>query len=386
MLIFCKVFYINVTKQDVYVVFWYRNRRSGLIQFARYDGKGAIYILKFDRYPGNPILSPEKRNRWENFCVLNPAVCFDEKTNKFVMLYRAGGDDIRHKIRLGLATSDDGIHFERRSDEPVFDADDYEPDGGCIEDPRIVCIDGRYFITYAARAFAPGRYWLPDKQFKAERGTWLVKQPECSPQFIKVNHTVTYLAYTDDFVTYKKLGRITDSRLDDRDVVLFPRKINGKFVRISRPEVNDEKAMWIAYSDDIVEWGKGEVLYRGTESWEGTRIGAGCPPVETDKGWLLIYHGVDPVSGIYRVGVMLLDKDNPSKILARTRRFVMEPELGYETSGLYNGCVFPTGVVERDGTLYIYYGCADKFVALATVKTADLIEELSKEENLVGND
>lgn len=338
-------------------------------------------VLKFHKYMGNPILKPNLSNGWENFCVLNPAVVFDKKSNKFVMLYRAAGDDIKHKIYLGLATSDDGINFVRQSDKPIFDAVDYEPDGGCIEDPRLVEIGGRYYLTYAARAFAPGRYWLPDEIFKKERSTWLVKQPEDTPKFVKINHTVTYLAYTDDFVNYKKLGRITDSRLDDRDVVLFPRAVNGQYVRISRPEVNGEKAMHIAFSDDLVEWGDSKVLYRGKESWEGNRVGAGCPPIETDKGWLLVYHGVDPTNGVYRVGVLLLDKDDPSKIIARTKHFVMEPEFDYEQSGLYNGCVFPTGIVEKDGTLYIYYGCADKYVALATVKTEELLEELAKEEN-----
>lgn len=332
--------------------------------------------MKFEKYSGNPILSPERKNQWENFCVLNPAVCFDEKTQKFVMLYRAGGDDVKHKIRLGLATSDDGIHFVRQSDKPAFDAEDYEPDGGCIEDPRMVCMDGRYFITYAARAFAPGRYWLPDKQFKAERGTWLVKQPDCSPQFIQINHTVTYLAYTDDFVTYKKLGRITDSRLDDRDVVLFPRKINGKFYMISRPVLGEDRSMWISASDDLMEWTSRQKLYSGTEEWESNRLGAGCPPIETDDGWLLIYHGVNQADKNYRVGMLMLDKDDPTKVIARTKQFVMEPQYDYEKSGLYAGCVFPTGVVIKDGLMYVYYGCADKYVAVATAPLADVLDHM----------
>ena len=337
--------------------------------------------MKFEKHIENPILKPNPNIDWENFCVLNPAVVYDNKNNRFVMLYRATGDDIKHKIRLGLAISEDGIHFTRQSDKPAFDALDYEPDGGCIEDPRLVEIGGRYYITYAARAFAPGRYWLPPEIFKAERAQWLKSQPQDTPAFVKLNHTVTYLAYTDDFVTYKKVGRITDSRYDDRDVVIFPRAINGKYVCITRPEINNEKSMYIAFSDDLVEWGDRELLYRGTEPWENCRLGAGCPPIETDDGWLLIYHGVDARDEVYRVGVMLLDKDDPSKVLARTKDFVMEPEFDYETSGLYNGCVFPTGAVERDGTLYVYYGCADKYIAVATAKTADVLAELRKNEN-----
>ena len=117
--------------------------------------------FKFTRYAGNPILKPNANNQWENLCVLNPAVVFDDKTNKFVMIYRAGGDEIKHNIRLGLAVSDDGYNFVRQSDEPIFDVDENDADGGCVEDPRVVNIDGIYYMTYASRAYAPGRYWLP---------------------------------------------------------------------------------------------------------------------------------------------------------------------------------------------------------------------------------
>lgn len=112
--------------------------------------------LNFKRYEGNPILRPNPQNQWENLCVLNPAVVFDKETNKFVMVYRAGGDEIKHHIRLGLATSDDGFNFVRYADNPVFDVDENDADGGCVEDPRIVNIDGIYYMTYASRAYAPG--------------------------------------------------------------------------------------------------------------------------------------------------------------------------------------------------------------------------------------
>ena len=105
--------------------------------------------FKFTRYAGNPILKPNANNQWENLCVLNPAVVFDDKTNKFVMIYRAGGDEIKHNIRLGLAVSDDGYNFVRQSDEPIFDVDENDADGGCVEDPRVVNIDGIYYMTYA---------------------------------------------------------------------------------------------------------------------------------------------------------------------------------------------------------------------------------------------
>ena len=114
--------------------------------------------MKFKKYEGNPILSPNPANQWEERCVLNPAVIYDEKKEEFVMLYRAAGNDERHQIVLGLATSKDGINFVRQSDAPAFMGAHDEPEGGCVEDPRLMKIGDLYYMTYAARASAPGRY------------------------------------------------------------------------------------------------------------------------------------------------------------------------------------------------------------------------------------
>lgn len=114
--------------------------------------------MKLKKYEGNPILSPNPKNQWEEKCVLNPAVIYDNEN--FVMLYRAAGNDIRRQIKLGLAASKDGIHFERQSNLPAFEGAHEEADGGCVEDPRLMQIGDMYYMTYAARAYATGRYWL----------------------------------------------------------------------------------------------------------------------------------------------------------------------------------------------------------------------------------
>ena len=149
------------------------------------------------------------------------------------------------------------------------------------------------------------------------------------------------------------------------------------FVKLSRPvREYGPRAMWISFSDTIVEWGEPQVLYIGEEWWEKGRLGGSCPPIRTKEGWLLVYHGVDEEEKIYRTGFMLLDLNDPTKILAKTKDFVMEPEYDYETKGIYNGCVFPTGIVERGGLLYVYYGSADKYVSLATVSLDEVLAEL----------
>lgn len=336
--------------------------------------------MKLIKYAGNPILSPAK-NYWEERCVLNPAVVYDEKNEKFVMLYRAAGNDKEHIIRCGLAESDDGINFKRVSKEPVFYSSGNDADGGCVEDPRLTKIGDMYYVTYAARAFSPGRYWLPDAPFPPI----YIKEDDVYskdlPKYASENITATFLAATRDFRHYKRLGRITEADVDDRDVVIFPEKINGKYAIISRPKFKDAgvkmPSIWISFTDDLLTYETPELLMTGETEWETQRIGAGTPPIKTDKGWFMLYHGVDD-EGTYRVGAVLMDLADPRKIVARTKDFIMEPEFDYETKGIYNGCVFPTGSVVKDGVLFVYYGCADKYVSLATADFEKLVNFLDE--------
>ncbi len=342
--------------------------------------------MKLTKYAGNPILTPDPSLAWEERCVLNPAVVYEESLGKFVMLYRAAGNDKRHQIRLGLATSEDGIRFTRAGKEPVFEGSHCEPDGGCVEDPRLTKIGDTYFLTYAARAFAPGQYWLEEWVEGVSRPPMYLEAEDvytdALPAFAKENITVSYLAATKDFRRYKKLGRLTEPCVDDRDVFLFPEKVNGQYVLVTRPKFKDAgvkmPSVWIAFGDDLLGFGKPELLFTGEQWWETQRIGGGTPPIRTEKGWFMLYHGVDD-KGVYRVGAVLLDLADPRRVIARTKDWLMQPEEPYETSGLYNGCVFPTGAVVRGGTLYVYYGCADQYIGLATCDFAQLIDYLADE-------
>lgn len=335
--------------------------------------------MKLQKYANNPILLPNPANEWENLMVLNPAVVYDEKAGEFIMLYRAAGDTEMHLIYLGLAKSKDGIHFVRQSDQPNLSPSENNADAGGIEDPRLVKFGDWYFLTYASRPYAPGRYWL-----NAPR-PW-VNPPEAGPQFLQWNDTVTHLAITKDFQTYKKLGRITDTRTDDRDVVFFPEKVNGQFVRLSRPMYwcgkgypCEKPSIWIASSSDLMEWNHSQLLIKGETWWETRKIGAGCPPIKTPDGWVELYHGVCDKDGEYRVGALLLDLADPTKILARTKEPIMCAEEPYEKKGFYNGCVFPTGNVLLGDTLYIYYGSSDSVICLATCSISELVGFLKTE-------
>lgn len=338
--------------------------------------------MKLTKFKENPILSPYEANEWESLVTCNPGVIYDNGI--FYMLYRAAGNDPNHVIRFGLATSTDGIHFRRESSDPVFSPSKDEFDAGCVEDPRIVKFADEFYITYAYRAFPPGQYWKFDHD--------VVNTPECSkfmPAAVRNNLGNTALAVTKDFHNFRRLGRITSPVLDDRDVIIFPEKIGGKFALLHRPKqfvgtqyATMQPAIWLKYSDDLLAWEDKEshLLLTGIEgTWE-EKIGGSTPPILTDRGWLMLYHGVENGGlGHYRVGALLLDKDNPLKILSRTIDPILEPEEDFELNGFYNGCVFPTGNVLVDGKLFVYYGCADRYVGVATCQLDEILQHLESQ-------
>jgi len=330
--------------------------------------------MKLQRHTHNPILQPHPSNRWENLVVCNPGVIHHE--GLFHMLYRAAGNDKDHVIHFGLATSRDGIHFERQSDQPILSPSTDGPDAGCIEDPRIVKLDGHFYITYAYRAYKPGQYWL------ASDNSAYNPHDSSLPPLFGENMTASGLLLSDDLRTFRRLGRITRSDVDDRDVILFPEKIGGKYAMLHRPMQwagpdfeNKYPAMWLSYSDDLLTWSESTLLAKGEYAWE-KKIGGSCPPIRTEHGWFVIYHAVDS-KGIYRVGVMMLDLEDPSKVIARTPEPIMEPEEDFEINGLYpHGVVFPTANVVVDDVLYVYYGAADQTIGVATADFAALVEHV----------
>ena len=335
--------------------------------------------MKLVKYAGNPILSPHPDHPWENLVTSNPGVIYDRGT--FYMLYRAAGDDDEHVIRFGLAVSGDGLHFERVSDCPVFGPSADGPDSGCVEDPRIVKLGNTFYITYAYRAYAPGRYWT----FPFDT----VRYPEADasdPAAWAHNLSNTGLAMTQDFRHFRRLGRITSPVLDDRDVILFPEKVGGKYVLLHRPKqyVGPDygvtyPSIWLKYSEDLLCWEDkpSQLLLSGRPgTWE-EKVGGSAPPILTEEGWLMLYHGVaDGGRSRYSVGAALLDREVPSKVIARSPEPVLVPEYPYETSGCYAGCIFPAGNVVVDGTLYVYYGAADQYVGVATCRVEDLLSYL----------
>jgi predicted GH43/DUF377 family glycosyl hydrolase len=331
--------------------------------------------MKLKRYEGNPILKPHPSHAWEDLAVFNPAAWYDEEQGEVLLLYRAAESHPEYKCFFGLAKSRDGYHFERVSNEPVLFPSEDGFDASTIQDPRMVKMGDWYYITYAARHFPFGQFWIT--------GPERYRHPKCPDEFpvaIRNNMTSTGLLLTKDFKNWIRAGRITNPVLDDRDVVLWPEKVGGRYVMMHRPlewvgpKYGVEKAaIWISFADDLLGFRESRLLAKQEFDWEADKIGANTPPIKTPHGWLTLYHAVGR-DRFYRIGALLMNLDNPSIVTHRTRDWIMEPQADYEIDGYYRGCVFPCGKVVIGDTLFVYYGGADKVVGLATCKLDELMD------------
>jgi len=292
--------------------------------------------LKLKRNPLSPLFGPNPMHLWESKYVFNPAVIYDGEL--FHMLYRAQGADM--VSRMGYAVSQDGLHFNRMTN-PVFSPLHKEELYG-VEDPRITWIEDRYYMTYTAY----------------------------SPSGIQIA-----LASTTNFFTWQRYGIILPDFDPNKDAVLFPEKIDNQFVMLHR----DPPSIWLAYSEDLLKWHGHERIADPIDNhWENEKIGAGGPPLKTPYGWLLGYHAVqkdasEPERLTYRLGFMLLDLNNPAKVIKRTTDPILEPEMEWEIFGGVPKVVFTDSLIEDKDEYLIYYGAADNYIALASCSKADVM-------------
>lgn len=300
------------------------------------------------------ILGPIKKHLWESQAVFNPGAV--QNGDSIHLLYRAvEGNNFSS---IGYAKLDRFGKILYRCPEPVISRILEIEKHGC-EDPRIVPFEDTNYIFYTAYDGANSQ--------KGENARIII-------------------AETSDFKTFKKIDRIGPD-VQDKDAMIFPETINGKVAFLHRIQPNIQ----LAYFDDLNHlitpeeeyWPKHlnnldahTVLYREFD-WEETKLGAGPPPIKTDAGWLLIYHGVDK-NFTYRAGAALLDEKNPLKVLARLPYPILEPERDYEKIGDVNMVVFPEGIIQFEDELQIYYGGADKVVGLAVGNLSHLLDELWK--------
>lgn len=242
---------------------------------------------------------------------------------------------------LRLARSRDGVHFEVEKDAALRATDPLEEFG--VEDSRITALDGRYLVNYTA---------------------------------VSRHGIATALATTSDFRVFERHGVIFCP--ENRDVTIFPAKIGGRYCALHRPVPNviGAPSVWLAWSDNLTDWGAHRYLFGGRPGmWDSHRIGGGAVPIKTEHGWLEIYHGVD-ASGQYALGAILLDHREPWRILGRSPEPILKPEADYEKTGFYGNVVFTCGCVARGDALRVYYGAADAVTAAADVSIGDVLGSL----------
>lgn len=328
------------------------------------------------RFEGNPVLEP-RADAWDCVSVFNPGAILHE--GQVLMLYRAVSDLGQYVSRFGLAVSEDGYSFERASEGAVFEPVRRHEVGG-VEDARITRDGEDFLITYAAVSKVPGPVYADMDFFRLTKRDPFAERPGIPP----MGPSYTGLLRSPDLRTFTAQGLLTPPGLDDRDGVLFPEKVGGRYVMMHRPSSwvgseygTDGPSIWLAFSPDLVHWDYGEgdryLLMKPEADWEGGKIGAGPPPVRTPAGWLVIYHGVD-ANHVYRVGAALLDLQNPLEVMARTDEPLMEPEEDWERVGIIPNVVFPTAAIWEAGReLLVYYGGADRVVGLATAQMDELL-------------
>ena len=300
----------------------------------------------FRRHPANPLLTAADWPYPVN-AVFNPGAA--EVDGETLLLTRV--EDLRGFSHLTAARSANGVDGWRVDPEPTLfsDAERQEELWG-LEDPRIVRVDelDAWAVTYVS--FSRGG-------------------------------PVVSLALTRDFRTFERRGVLVPP--EDKDSSLMPRRVGGRWALIHRPIIRGEAHIWISFSEDLRYWGDHQILLATRAGWwDASRVGLGAPPIETPAGWLLIYHGVRATAAgsLYRMGLALLDLDNPTRVLHRADEWLLSPREEYELVGDVPGVVFPTGALwnRASDELRIYYGAADDKVALVTANMSEVLAYLQR--------
>jgi predicted GH43/DUF377 family glycosyl hydrolase len=226
----------------------------------------------------------------------------------------------------------------------------------------------------------------PEERWGIEdaRITWMVELKKWAVTYTSFSRTgpLVSLALTSDFINFEKQGSLMSP--DDKDAALFPRKFNGKYILIHRPSSDGHKAhIWLSSSTDLKSWGEHQILLNARDGacWDANKIGLSAQPLETSEGWLILYHGVKltAAGAIYRLGIALLDLENPSKVLKRSSEWIFAPEEPYEKVGDVNDVVFPCGWIldAATGVVRMYYGGADSCIGLATANLSELLQYMN---------
>ena len=310
-----------------------------------WEEKPADVIGPVWRYSKNPVIDRNPNPSLSR--VFNSALTPWE--DGFIGIFR--GESSTGIPYLFVGHSKDGFKIEV-NEKPIHFVDEKgaPANANYAYDPRLVKIEDTYYIIWCDDFFGPALAIAKTNDFQ---------------KFVKLDHP---------FLPFNRNG------------VLFPRKVNNEYLLLSRPSDSGHTAfgdIFLSHSKDLEYWGHHEhVMERGYEWWNSIKIGAGCNPIETDEGWLLFIHGVTGTcSGfVYSMGAVILDLENPSIVKYRLDRFVLTPEMNYETTGFVPNVIFPTSALvdEKTGRIAIYYGSADTYTSLAFTTIDEIIPYIKK--------
>jgi len=303
----------------------------------------------FCRHPENPILSVKDWPYAANSVFNAAAAIVDGKT---LLLVRV--EDFRGMSHLTVARSDDGVHNWQIDPEPTLRPDPagYPEEVWGIEDPRVTWLEEieKWAVTYTA--FSQGG-------------------------------PLVSLATTTDFKEFSRLGPVMPP--EDKDAALFPVRFKGNWAMLHRPVAklpSIESHIWLSFSPNLKHWGEHQELIHARRGswWDANKIGLSAPPMATEEGWVVLYHGVRATASgsIYRLGLVLLDCEEPGRVIRRSDEWVFGPRASYEREGDVDDVVFPCGWTVKDETIFMYYGAADSCIALATAKLNDVVDFLVK--------
>lgn len=332
------------------------------------------------------IILQKTELEFESEGVLNPGIY--QEGNTVHVFYRAVRKG--NFSTVGYARLDGPLHVVQRNTEPLLSPTTDEESQG-IEDPRVVKIDATYYMSYCAYdgMNAAGAY-ATSKDLVSFQNEGIITPQISYREFQKLTSNCgklncKYQRFHLEDKVENDMRKIV--YLWDKNLVFFPRKINGKFTFLHRIKPDIQlvsvsslsgltKGFWDEYFANFNQ----HIVMSSKYEHEIGYIGGGCPPVETEAGWLMIYHGVrDTANGYsYSACAALLDIDDPRIEIARLPYALFSPDLKWELEGYVNNVVFPTGTALFDGILYVYYGAADDSIAVASVELQALISELLK--------
>ncbi len=308
--------------------------------------------IKLIRKQDTPILEPNKNNEWESAAVYNVGAIKEDGI--IHMFYRAtdknsnGRECDDYMNYIGYATSEDGINFKREQN-PILGPGSGMESRGC-EDPRILKLENKYYMLYTA--------------FRGDDFRIAIRE-------------------SDDLKTWNYKGILLDEK--NKDASFFPQKINGRYALLHRRPPN----IWYAESDDLKTWDNHETIAvkNDDNDWESAKIGINGPPIEFDDFYLLFYHGVSASTNTYSLGLMLLDKKDPKKVLYRQKTPILKPELEWEKVGFVPNVVFSNGHVIHNDEILVYYGGADTVTGVAGVMVSEIeaLYQEYKKESIKGN-